>query len=705
MDNKIIVNKHDEERLLLTEVLPYETPLTFSNFGLYKYLKRKDTKPALIEKIINNKDKETKPFHFNIVKANGDLRFLSVPHPSSQISISSLIFNNSDLLTSLCSRSNFSIRKPSSVASYYYEKNIFNKKIHDLSFKDVDVDQDCVRGDGEFSNTFNTENNFGSSFFSYSGYTLIYKFYDSLKFQSLEKKYKYFMKFDIAKCFNSIYTHSISWAVKSKSFAKENRELKSFDGEFDKLMRLANEGETNGIIVGPEFSRVFSEVILQRIDNLLEIRLEQLNLKHKVNYEAKRYVDDYFLFTNNDADSQIIYKEFKKILGDYKLFVNESKEVKEVRPFISNLTIAKNEVTELLNEFFKSIKKDNSDFKSNQTNDNLNSFLKNFDNSKFNAQEKSLVEFLDFIQTTRNKPSVSKQDTPSIQYIYKPYARSNNLINKFKGVVKSNNATYEGFSGIVFSIFRSRITKILGEIKNIKNMNEHSGTYKNFIIFTLDFLSFIYAMNIRVRTSFLFSQIIILINDLLIHLSAPDRIEIEKKIRDESRILMRQLHVDKKPSIEFINIIISIRSMFGKDIINDEAIFELFSIKGTCDHLNYFEMSSILYLCCLKDDNQDLCSRIYLSFQKKIKSTLLPINDTESVLLFLDLISFPNANKTICQEIIKDFYFKTNGYIPSTTQTNQIFNYLQKNRWFTDWSSKLNIKKILQRKEMQVGYH
>jgi hypothetical protein len=236
-------------------------------------------------------------------------------------------------------------------------------------------------------------------------------------------------------------------------------------------------------------------------------------------------------------------------------------------------------------------------------------------------------------------------------------------------------------------------------------MNEHSRTYKNFIIFTLDFLSFIYAMNIRVRTSFLFSQIIILINDLLIHLSAPDRIEIEKKIRDESRILMRQLHVDKKPSIEFINIIISIRSMFGKDIINDEAIFELFSIKGTCDHLNYFEMSSILYLCCLKDDNPDLCSRIYLSFHKKIKSTLLPINDTESVLLFLDLISFPNADKTICQEIIKDFYFKTNGYIPSTTQTNQIFNYLQKNRWFTDWSSKLNIKKILQRKEMQVGYH
>ncbi len=106
-----------------------------------------------------------------------------------------------------------------------------------------------------------------SSYFSYDGYTLLYKFYDSLKFQSLEKKFACYLRFDIAKCFSSIYTHSISWAVKGKTYSKENAGRASpFDDQFDKYIRNMNEGEeTNGIIVwSPEFSRDFAEIILQK---------------------------------------------------------------------------------------------------------------------------------------------------------------------------------------------------------------------------------------------------------------------------------------------------------------------------------------------------------------------------------------------------------------------------------------------------------
>ena len=65
------------------------------------------------------------------------------------------------------------------------------------------------------------------------------------------------MKMDIARCFYHIYTHTIAWAVKGKEQAKELIGKETFENAFDTLMQHANYNETNGIIVGPEISRIF----------------------------------------------------------------------------------------------------------------------------------------------------------------------------------------------------------------------------------------------------------------------------------------------------------------------------------------------------------------------------------------------------------------------------------------------------------------
>src|SRR3546814_7312990 len=65
---------------------------------------------------------------------------------------------------------------------------------------------------------------------------------------------------------SSDLSHTITWAVKDKLLAKEFKSAYSFEAQFDKLMQRANYNETNGIVVGPEFSRVFAEIILQRVD-------------------------------------------------------------------------------------------------------------------------------------------------------------------------------------------------------------------------------------------------------------------------------------------------------------------------------------------------------------------------------------------------------------------------------------------------------
>ena len=58
-------------------------------------------------------------------------------------------------------------------------------------------------------------------------------------------------------------------------------------------MQLANYNETNGIVVGPEVSRIFEEVILQQIDLNVLSKLENSGLKYGVDFEVRRYVDDF----------------------------------------------------------------------------------------------------------------------------------------------------------------------------------------------------------------------------------------------------------------------------------------------------------------------------------------------------------------------------------------------------------------------------
>ncbi len=52
---------------------------------------------------------------------------------------------------------------------------------------------------------------------------------------------------------------------------KENvrRSLETFAGKFDRLMQQMDYNEANGIIIGPEFSRIFAELILQSVDRAL----------------------------------------------------------------------------------------------------------------------------------------------------------------------------------------------------------------------------------------------------------------------------------------------------------------------------------------------------------------------------------------------------------------------------------------------------
>lgn len=103
---------------------------------------------------------------------------------------------------------------------------------------------------------------------------------------------------DVQNCFDSIYTHSIAWAINGGvDIYKDTFEGKC-DGSvgvlWDKMMQEMNYNETNGIVIGPECSRIFAEVIMQYVDQMVEQQLLIKGYRNKVDYECYRYVDDYF---------------------------------------------------------------------------------------------------------------------------------------------------------------------------------------------------------------------------------------------------------------------------------------------------------------------------------------------------------------------------------------------------------------------------
>lgn len=74
---------------------------------------------------------------------------------------------------------------------------------------------------------------------------------------------------DVLSFYHAIYTHSIPWALHSKRTAKKNRSNTDptvFGNLIDALMRSCQDGQTIGIPVGPDTSRIISEIILCAVE-------------------------------------------------------------------------------------------------------------------------------------------------------------------------------------------------------------------------------------------------------------------------------------------------------------------------------------------------------------------------------------------------------------------------------------------------------
>lgn len=281
------------------------------------------------------------PYQFNIAHKTNKNRTLSIIHPYNQWQVVEFYEQYKYSILYLCNQSSYSIRKPHKIAQYFYYRDRLHRKLSGHESDKVEL-------------FFNEYENL-KTYFSYEKYANIYKFYEDYRYQRAEKKFKYLVKFDLQSCFDSIYTHTISWATAGG--ADKVKVLPGYHGSwvgdaFDNLMQSVNARETNGIVIGPEFSRIFAEIILQYIDQKVEQELLEKNLRQKSTYECYRYVDDYFLFYNDEKDKNLFMESLTKRLKEFKLQISPSKTEEFERPFITKVTIAKQRIENLLSNIF-----------------------------------------------------------------------------------------------------------------------------------------------------------------------------------------------------------------------------------------------------------------------------------------------------------------------------------------------------------------
>lgn len=694
MKNKKIYLSCKKERAILSDVLPYETPITFSNRHFYDFLLRNKIQymndgikwqhdDEALEHIIKilfgveenevkvecHSDKKIKfsyfgkcslasiPFSYKISHKEKEYRELAICHPRNQLQLADLYQEFKELILYYCSLSPFSIRQPSKIAKLIYHKD----KTHyqKLSKEHTTIEE----SNKEYENL--------KSFFSYKNYSNVHKFYESYKYHRCEQKYNALMKLDISKCFDSIYTHSLAWALIGKEIVKEDIEesKKTFAGKFDRFMQDLNHKETNGIVIGPEFSRIFAELILQYIDRELFVRLKKKDLYNKTHYEMFRYVDDYFIFYNDDSTKECIHRELQILLREFKMSLNSTKAETYEKPIITEVSIAKLRITDLLRDKlayrFKDTKNDEDDLS---------------EDGEDTDNEDKKVEY--------KKGSIR--------------VNSNKLITRFKTIIKESKVEYKDLQNYSLAVVERKSVQIIKDFDKLDpSKKENEVQVVKAILNILDFSFFIYSVSPRVNTTIRLSRIIKIYSDFLKRKDINIDLQhmVFKTIYDKALFILKKNKNTMHTQVETLYLLVVISELGKHYRLEEDALCDYFGISkdenAKRPSLNYFSLTVLLFYIGKKKRYNWLRDFIEKELCRKFEQKITFLRkDTELTLLLFDILACPYIELTTKKTLLKKYK------IEDDTLQNSIIE--KRKYWFTKWTNFDLAKELDAKKSSEV---
>lgn len=330
--NGIERNKLD---YILTDLLPVELSSRFSYRSFYDFLMEKEQKKELdnITETIKMKCAQsngrifeynwgTMPLRYDILKGNDSLRRMSLIQPLSVINIYFFMeCFQKDILEFFEENHKFSIRYHKMCDDLYYQTRS-KKYVQYIRRITKKLGKSMISQTGRY--------------FKIYPYESLNAFTASSVWRMNNYKYPYFAKVDYKSCFDSIYSHAYTWII-DRDIVEAGSTLNS--GLFaciDRVMMNINGKSSNGIVVGPEYSRMIAEVLLQQIDKEVYLQLLKDGYEWKRDYRIFRYVDDIYIFTNSPNVRSAIVKAYSKISGVYRLTLNELKYYESNTPVMFN---------------------------------------------------------------------------------------------------------------------------------------------------------------------------------------------------------------------------------------------------------------------------------------------------------------------------------------------------------------------------------
>ena len=723
---KKIKLSYSKERVLFSDVLPYECPIIFSNRYLYRFLakylwvgeeqkvddnitwnvlkqsKRLDEKDAnafaallfgcyekgkRIGMLQHRLNDLFYPYQFNIAHKTNKNRTLSIIHPYNQWQVVEFYEQYKYSILYLCNQSKYSLRKPHKIAQYFYYRDRLHRKLSGHESDKVEL-------------FFNEYENL-KTYFSYEKYSNIYKFYEDYRYQRAEKKFKYLVKFDLQSCFDSIYTHTISWATAGG--ANKVKVLPGYHGSwvgdaFDNLMQSVNARETNGIVIGPEFSRIFAEIILQYIDQKVEQELLKKNLRLKSTYECYRYVDDYFLFYNDENVRNLFMESLTKWLKEFKLQINPSKTEVYERPFITKVTIAKQRIENLLSNIFS-----------------IPLWEEMESNLSMEKEEDTEDEDLD-------------KDREILDKKFNIYLPANDVNTQIKVIVKECGIEYRDIANYLLEKISQRLDAFLNryeigfkkyerlmskEETNKDDVETHAQRVQrkltNYLVSLIDVTFFVFNSNRQINTTLKLQKII---NSIIIYAKRHGDFKVNpavrfqtiskdiifKKIQDEIALVLATTDSHRNTLHESLYLLILAKELGYAYLLSPEVI-RSFIEKSELQY-NFFACLILLYYYanhkCYDLQKALLTDEILKKYRLVAESERK--RNSELTILTADMMTCPFVDDAYKQRLL------TLMGITETKDQQMIMRFAKKQKYiFTRWTM-FNLNKELQAKISQEVY-
>ncbi len=391
-------------------------------------------------------------------------------------------------------------------------------------------------------------------------------------------------------------------------------------------------------------------------------------IRDGVDYECKRYVDNYYVFSNNCITANRVEHELSIALREYKLHLNTGKREFDKRPFYSKKSFVIDEI-----------------------------------NKSLGAHWEKLFE------SVTSPTSGKKMLLP--KYINKYRSLFGKFTREVKAACFASELGYDAVANYVIGAIRRKVIDIADIDADLVTMQESpvvDRDYRQMFFFLLDVGFYFFTLHPTVASSLRLSHAIVRAAQ---HLQEhdPEGFDILKEAsfhwasQLEGASSIEGLFSKKSAiPIEILNILISLQQFGGDGLLEHELISPT---KLDRKSQGYFELVVKLFIYGGRPEFANQREEIWKIICKRVASEKYLTRDSETVHLLLDTLSCPHVEKVKRAKLLRDSWRTMGSSIGNinATEAEALVEEIQQQHWFVRWDG-VDLLNMIEKKELSSVY-